>query len=122
MYEYLYYIYVKYIYIYTYVLTFDLLYLIKASWCRWIIFINQFLILFIFPFCFNIRLKNCLQVKERSSIFLFALEILRLQCSHRTFCWGHWSRKMASLQCQSQIYLVFQTIWYEIVYFKCKYQ
>ena len=55
----------------------DLLYLIKTSWCRWIIFIKENLILLICPFCFNIQLNNCLQLRERSSILLVALEILR---------------------------------------------
>ena len=55
----------------------DLLYLIKTSWCRWIIFIKENLILLICPFCFNIRLNNCLQLRVRSSILLVALEILR---------------------------------------------
>ena len=36
--------------------TTDLLYLIKTSWCRWIILIKENLILLICPFCFNIRL------------------------------------------------------------------
>ena len=49
----------------------DLSYLIKTSWCRWIIFITENLILFISPFYFNIQLR------ERSSILLVALEILR---------------------------------------------
>ena len=34
----------------------DLSYLIKTSWCRWITFIKENLILLICPFCFNIRL------------------------------------------------------------------
>ena len=55
----------------------DLLYLIKTSWCRSVIFIKENLILFICPFCFNIRLNNCLQVREKSSNLLVALEILR---------------------------------------------
>ena len=46
----------------------DLLYLIKTSWCRWITFIKENLILLICPFCFNIRLNNCLQLRVRSSI------------------------------------------------------
>ena len=53
----------------------DLLYLIKLSWCRWIIFIKENLILLICPFCFNIQLNNCLQLRVRSSILLVALEI-----------------------------------------------
>ena len=56
----------------------DLLYLIKTtSWCSWVIFIKENLILLICPFCFNIRLSNCLQLRERSSILLVVLEILR---------------------------------------------
>ena len=55
----------------------DLLYLKKTSRCRWIIFIKENLILLICPFCFNIRLNNCLQLRVRSSILLVALEILR---------------------------------------------
>ena len=55
----------------------DVLYLIKTSWCHWIIFIKENLILLICPFCFNIRLKNCPQLRARSSIPLVALEILR---------------------------------------------
>ena len=55
----------------------DLLYLIKTSWCHWIIFLKENLILLICPFCLNIRLSNCLQLQERSSILLVALEILR---------------------------------------------
>ena len=54
----------------------DLLYLIKTFWCRWIIFIKENLILLIFPF-FNIRLDDCLQLREISSILLNALEILK---------------------------------------------
>ena len=50
----------------------DLLYLIKTSWCRLIIFIKENLIHLIYPFCFNIRLNNCLQVQGRSSILLVA--------------------------------------------------
>ena len=42
-----------------------------------IIFIKENLILLICSFCFNIRLNNCLQARERSSILLVALEILR---------------------------------------------
>ena len=55
----------------------DLLYLIKTSWCRWIICAEENFILLICPFCFKIRLNNCLQLQERSSISLVALEILR---------------------------------------------
>ena len=55
----------------------DLLYLLKTSWCRWIIFIKGNLILLICSFCFNIRLNNCLQLRVRSSILLVSLEILR---------------------------------------------
>ena len=55
----------------------DLLYLIKTSWCPWIIFIKENLTLHNFPSCFNILLNSCLQVRERSSILLVALEILR---------------------------------------------
>ena len=55
----------------------DLLYLTKTSWCRCIIFIKEYLILLICPFYFTIRLKNCLQVREGTSILLAALEILR---------------------------------------------
>ena len=54
-----------------------LLYLIKTSWCRWIIFIKENLILLICSFYYNIRLNNCLQLRERSSILLVALGILR---------------------------------------------
>ena len=43
----------------------------------WIIFIKENLILLICPFCYNIRLNNCLQLKVRSSILLVVLEILR---------------------------------------------
>ena len=34
----------------------DLLYLIKTSRCRWVIFIQEILILLIWPSCFNIQL------------------------------------------------------------------
>ena len=54
----------------------DLLYLVKTSWCRWIIFTKENLILLICPFCFNIRLNNCLQLRVRSSILLVTLEKL----------------------------------------------
>ena len=54
----------------------DLLYLIKTSWCRWIIVIEESLILLVCPFSFNILLYTCLQVRERYSILLVALEIL----------------------------------------------
>ena len=37
----------------------DLLYLIKTSQCRWIILMKENVILFIWLFCFNIRLNNC---------------------------------------------------------------
>ena len=47
----------------------DLLYLIKTSRCRWIIFIKENLILLICPFCFNIRLNNCFTIT--SKIFNF---------------------------------------------------
>lgn len=50
-----------------------LLYLIKTPWCRWVIFIKGNLILLICPFCFNIQLNNCLQLRDRSSIILVAL-------------------------------------------------
>ena len=55
----------------------DLLYFIKTSWCHWIIFIKENLILLIYPCCFNIQLNNCLQLRVRSSVLLVALEILR---------------------------------------------
>ena len=55
----------------------DLLCLVKTSWCRWIIFIQENLIPLICPLCFNIRLSNCLQVRQRSSILLVAIEMLR---------------------------------------------
>ena len=55
----------------------DLLHLIKTSWHHWIIFIKENLILFFCIFCFNIQLNNCLQLQERFSILLVALEILR---------------------------------------------
>ena len=54
----------------------DLLYLMKTYWCRWIIFIMENLILLVCLFYFNIWLNNCLEVRERSSILLVALEIL----------------------------------------------
>ena len=44
----------------------DLLYLVKTSWCCWIIFIKENLMFLIRPFCFNIQ----------SSIVLVALKIL----------------------------------------------
>ena len=55
----------------------DLSYLIKTSWCRWIIFIKKILVLLICPFCFNIRLNNYLKLRVKPSILLVALEILR---------------------------------------------
>ena len=55
----------------------DLLYLIKTSEYRRILFIKEDLVLPIFPFCFNIRVNNCLQLRERSSILWVDLEILR---------------------------------------------
>ena len=76
----------------------SLLYLIKTSWCRWIIYFKEKLIL-ICPFCFNMRLKNCLLVQERSSILLVALEILKSSSRYI-------SSKMASLQCQSQSQII----------------
>ena len=85
----------------------DLLYLVKTSWCHWIIFIKENLILFIFPFCFNIWLNNCLQLRERFSILLVALQILR-------------NSKMASLQGWSQSYIICQIIEYGILHFPCK--
>ena len=36
----------------------NLLYLIKPSWCHWIIFTKENLITLICPFCFNIRLMH----------------------------------------------------------------
>ena len=59
----------------------DLLYSIKTSGCCWILFIKENLILLISPFSFNIRLNHCLQLRERSSILLVALEINKL-CSN----------------------------------------
>ena len=41
---------------------------------RWIIFIKEILILLICPFCFNIRLNNSLQVRERSLVLLVPLK------------------------------------------------
>ena len=41
---------------------------------RWIIFIKESLILLICPFCFNIRLNNSLQVRERSLVLLVPLK------------------------------------------------
>ena len=41
----------------------DLLYSLKP-WCCWIIFIKKNLILLVCPFCFNIQINNCLQVRE----------------------------------------------------------
>ena len=60
------------IYIKSYKVTFNFLYLTKTSWCRFIIFIEESLILLVYPFCFNIRLNKCLQLRERSSILLVA--------------------------------------------------
>ena len=43
----------------------DLLYLIKISWCHWIVVIRGNFILLICPFCFNIQLNNYLQARKR---------------------------------------------------------
>ena len=74
----------------------DLLYLIKTSRCRWIIFIKENLILLICPFCFNIRLNNCLQLRVRSSILLVALEILRNSCSNAPI--EHFARDIGAVK------------------------
>ena len=50
---------------------------IKTPWCLWITFIKESQILLICPFSLNIRLNNCLQLWERSSILIAALQILR---------------------------------------------
>ena len=68
----------------------DLLYLIKTSWCRWIIFIKENLILLICPFCFNIRLNNCLQLRVRSSILLGALEYIHTYIHTYTYEESGW--------------------------------
>ena len=82
----------------------DLLYLVKTSWCRWIVFIIESLILLICSFFFNILLNSCLQVRKRSSILLVALEILRNSAPilAQNILLGYWSSKMASIQCRSQ--------------------
>ena len=77
----------------------DLLYLIKTSWCRWIIFIKENSILLICPFCFNIRLNNCLQLRVRSSILLVALEILRN--SAQMFPIEHFARDIGAVKWHS---------------------
>ena len=94
----------------------DVLFLIKTFWCRWIIFIKENLILLICPFSsfahFSIRRNNCLQLQKKYSVLLVALEILRHSSNAPTehFFQGYWSSKMASLQCQSQSYLVCKII------------
>ena len=60
----------------------DLLYLIRTSWLRWIIFTKENLILLICPFCFNIRLDNCLQVRQRSSILTGCFRNSKKLCSN----------------------------------------
>ena len=54
----------------------NLLYLMKTSWCDWIILIKENFIV-IRSFCFNIQLIDCLQVQEKYPILLFAQKILR---------------------------------------------
>ena len=62
----------------------DLLYLIKTSWCRCIIFIKENLILLIWPFCFNyiyIIIKQRQAQKNKINSFLkrqvFSLRALK---------------------------------------------
>ena len=87
----------------------DLLYLIRTS-CRWIILIKKNLFLHIWPFCFTIRLHNCLQLCTRK-IFSFT-------------CCSRISKKLCSNtlteQCRTQSYVVFHIINYGILHFQCK--
>ena len=74
----------------------DLLHLIKTSCYRWIIFIKENLILLLCPFCFNIPLSNCLQVRKRSSILLVALEVPIKLCSNAPI--EHFARDIGAVK------------------------